>query len=77
MTMVPPLEVASVACDTTSAVSSSTVMMVLSAPTPRVSCVTSSSASSAVAAVCVAPKRFALSRLSGAGSTAIRCCAPA
>ena len=55
----------------------STVMIDLSAPTPRVSSWESSWASSALATECVAPRSSAISRLLASGSTAMMFAAPA
>ena len=56
MTAVPPLRIALTAAPTTSSLTMSTVMIALSAPTPRVRSCASSWASSALATLCVAPE---------------------
>ena len=77
MTAVPPLRIALTAAPTTSSLTMSTVMIALSAPTPRVSWVISSAASSAVSQLCVAPSCSAASRLLASGSIATTFRAPA
>ena len=77
MTAVPPLRIALTAAPTTSSLTMSTVMIALSAPTPRVSSCASAWASSALATVCVAPRSSAISRLLASGSTAMMLAAPA
>jgi hypothetical protein len=62
---------------TTSSLTMSTVTIDLSAPTPRVSCVTSSWASAALPTAWVAPICSAISRLLANGSMATMFLAPA
>src|SRR5689334_8631918 len=76
-TTVPRLRTAANAAATTSSVTTPTVISAWSAPTPRVSSVTSSCAVAASAAVWVAPNSMACSRLNSSGSTAMTYRAPA
>ncbi len=76
-TTVPPLRIAWKALVTTSEVTTPTVTIALSAPTPRVRSVISSCACSAVSQLWVAPSCSAISRLLASGSMATTLRAPA
>src|SRR3954470_4790758 len=76
-TVVPSLRVELNASSTTCDVTTPTVTMAWSAPTPLVSSKAFMTASSPVATACVAPNSSALFRLYSIGSTAMMCRAPA